>query len=619
MDCDSVSNGVILNSKDVNKKKRVNRSAKLKQMKNKGSKEENKGGVGAKVAVSDMHEGNEAGIVRNTSSSSSSSSSSGGCGCFYSDMTEEDAGDDGCLDDWEAIADALAAEDVKNDCENKTGENENENGREMNFEYETERVKEGVEDREKVNCRAWRPDDAYRPQDLDLTDSSFLPCPCGYRLCLFCYKRILEDNGRYPDTMVNFTCFEISETVYFKYELRKPKNECTKYVLVYGSYKAGVVAGNALCSIISSILLVNLITDACSQFSFYHLMQDRYDYLTKYHPACLNMTTDQAKQLDNFTCNDCLSLDGQPQIVVHVLNRIGSCGYLLIPRHDHRIHGLSNLQSPIPNQSIAGSRHTGRLWVQKLSSCGKKARLEHAHTRSTGATSFARRTQEWKLSSCGKKARLEHAHTRSTGATSFARRTQEWVKANDEILRKKKEIGGSEGDVEHAVVAEIAREVLNKLIGDEEPHCFGAGVTKSQVSKFSCDLRKMRGEVLTNENRFLLEKVETQKKTIRDSKKQVETQGLQLKNMGESLSELHGMLKVFQTAFPDLYNVASTAAATRTCDKHPSSSVSPVLDHYSPVMDHYPPATDHYPDSIAKIVDSIADLYLQICIQLQKL
>ncbi|PWA98216.1 carrier protein [Artemisia annua] len=32
-------------------------------------------------------------------------------------------------------------------------------------------------------------------------------------------------------------------TVYFKYELRKPKNECTKSVQVYGSYKAGVLAG----------------------------------------------------------------------------------------------------------------------------------------------------------------------------------------------------------------------------------------------------------------------------------------------------------------------------------------------------------------------------------------
>ncbi|PWA53941.1 hypothetical protein CTI12_AA409270 [Artemisia annua] len=66
--------------------------------------------------------------------------------------------------------------------------------------------------------------------------------------------------------------------------------------------------------------------------------------------------------------------------------------------------------------------------------------------------------------------------------------------------------------------------------------------------------------------------------------------------MEESLNNVYGMLKVFQNAFPDLYNVASTAADARTCDKQPSSSVSPVLDHYSPVMDHYSPAMDHYPD-----------------------
>ncbi|PWA91708.1 RuBisCO subunit binding-protein beta subunit precursor [Artemisia annua] len=35
-----------------------------------------------------------------------------------------------------------------------------------------------------------------------------------------------------------------------------------------------------------------------------------------------------------------------------------------------------------------------------------------------------------KLSSCGKKARLEHAHTRTTGATSFARSRYEWYKEN---------------------------------------------------------------------------------------------------------------------------------------------------------------------------------------------
>ena len=166
------------------------------------------------------------------------------------------------------------------------------------------------------------------------------------------------------------------------------------------------------------------------------------------------------------------------------------------------------------------------------------------------------------------------------------------AQANREIERKKLELGGPEGNVEDDVVAEIARNVLNKLIGDEKPHCFGAGVTKSQISKFSCDLRKMRGEVITNENRVLLEKVQTQKKQletqknqletqkkqlenqnkeIETHKKQLEVQGLQLKDMGQKLNELYGMLQVVETAFPGLYNGASTSGAT---------GASPLPDHY---------------------------------------
>ena len=32
-------------------------------------------------------------------------------------------------------------------------------------------------------------------EDLDETDRSFIPCPCGYQLCLFCYKKIQEDKS----------------------------------------------------------------------------------------------------------------------------------------------------------------------------------------------------------------------------------------------------------------------------------------------------------------------------------------------------------------------------------------------------------------------------------------
>ena len=53
---------------------------------------------------------------------SSSSRSSGGC-CSGS-ITEEE-GDDGCLDDWEAVADALAADDDKQDMERNENNREN--------------------------------------------------------------------------------------------------------------------------------------------------------------------------------------------------------------------------------------------------------------------------------------------------------------------------------------------------------------------------------------------------------------------------------------------------------------------------------------------------------------
>ncbi|XP_024385448.1 uncharacterized protein [Physcomitrium patens] len=35
-------------------------------------------------------------------------------------------------------------------------------------------------------------------EELDMTDSSYMPCPCGFQLCLFCYHRIASDDGRCP-------------------------------------------------------------------------------------------------------------------------------------------------------------------------------------------------------------------------------------------------------------------------------------------------------------------------------------------------------------------------------------------------------------------------------------
>ncbi|KAK4370866.1 hypothetical protein RND71_010341 [Anisodus tanguticus] len=291
------------NPKDFAKKKRVNRSAKLKQckldarreqwlsqVKNKGSKEEPNGEGGAcgqgihvanergklmeKLAImpqgkeeenggcmnhysdfdspsnsptshtSSVLEGNDSGTNFTGGSSSSNSSSSGGC-CSGS-MSEEE--DDGCLDDWEAVADALAATDKKQEQHNSSLDSAPESdGNVVNMSSQVSGMDSSQQNPKgrgtlpgsPVSIRAWRPDDAFRPQslpnlskqytfpmnsgrhyrggsvwgckslsiptscpicceDLDFTDTSFLPCPCGFRLCLFCHKRILEEDGRCP-------------------------------------------------------------------------------------------------------------------------------------------------------------------------------------------------------------------------------------------------------------------------------------------------------------------------------------------------------------------------------------------------------------------------------------
>ncbi|XP_020111153.1 uncharacterized protein LOC109726126 [Ananas comosus] len=175
---------------------------------------------------------------------SSSGSSIGSSSRSVSDEEEEEAGkrdqgeDGGVLDDWEAVADALTAG-------NDPGGQES--GPQMAQadpvaspgSADVGPCRRASTHPEPV-CRApraWRPDDAFRPQslpsiskqrsftmgmerhwggpsqkgilslpsscpicceDLDSTDSSFLPCSCGFRLCLFCHKRILEADGRCP-------------------------------------------------------------------------------------------------------------------------------------------------------------------------------------------------------------------------------------------------------------------------------------------------------------------------------------------------------------------------------------------------------------------------------------
>lgn len=139
------------------------------------------------------------------------------CSSFSSNEGEKDY-DEGSLCNWEAMENVLPSS----------------NKQTSNLSEDTLKGGRGY----LGNARAWAPDDRFRPQslpristkqqqkkklvmkssnrwqqmigseeasacpicceDFDITDSSFLPCPCGFRLCLFCHKRILEVDARCP-------------------------------------------------------------------------------------------------------------------------------------------------------------------------------------------------------------------------------------------------------------------------------------------------------------------------------------------------------------------------------------------------------------------------------------
>ncbi|XP_074316938.1 uncharacterized protein LOC141653159 [Silene latifolia] len=318
---DSIINVSIPNApKDFGKKKRANRSAKLKQCKldarreqwlsqvrNKGPKEKGSGngelngpmietrkgkgkgkepcceGVEVRnVSVEVVHnhdsDSEESSVVNSPTSSvnnsgnnyagssgnstSSSSSSRGnlsfGSGGYCSSSTTEEeegggdefGGDDGCLDDWEAVADALVGPKANDKWGNDADHCLDEETKSI-LDPDSEKVR--IFSSGGLNSKAWRSDDAFRPQnlpnlskqrsfpakseslychssnpwgckmpppvptscpicceDLDLTDSSFLPCPCGFRLCLFCHKRILEEDARCPGCRKTYTS-EVAE------------------------------------------------------------------------------------------------------------------------------------------------------------------------------------------------------------------------------------------------------------------------------------------------------------------------------------------------------------------------------------------------------------------------
>ncbi|KAA8548040.1 hypothetical protein F0562_004699 [Nyssa sinensis] len=196
MGSDSISNASISGfSNDLGKKKKTNRLAKLKQSKLDVRREQWLSQVKNKVKVDSItrggsppssgDEGNRSienlemrsrGVdierIHGSSSSSGSRCGSASSGCCSGSVSEAEL-DDGCLDDWEAVADALTLD------ENQHNANLEPPARlkikmaladpELPKNCGVNAVKiqnKGMDSRTWANCQPWHPDDAFCPQSL---------------------------------------------------------------------------------------------------------------------------------------------------------------------------------------------------------------------------------------------------------------------------------------------------------------------------------------------------------------------------------------------------------------------------------------------------------------------
>ncbi|GJS84098.1 putative transposase-associated domain-containing protein [Tanacetum coccineum] len=270
--------------------------------------------------------------------------------------------------------------------------------------------------------------------------------------------------------------------------------------------------------------------------------------------------------------------------------------------------------------------------MDKMSLNGKRARGGQVHIHTTGAHSFAWKRDEQKVLYNEEPNdvvffRLAHTTLKGSFVTEASGKfmlsftiscKQNGYLNYRDLVSQTSEVIWSFCSVE----AEIARDIIQKLRpGRVTGH--GAGVKKSQVTKFGIEYRRMRGEEISNEKRFLLEKINFQSKKIEAQSKQIElmskkneaqskklesqskqieslsknnesqskqieslsknnetqskqieclikkneTQSIQLSGMEEKMNFFMGELQVFKTAFPTIYSKSNTLSCASHGDQ----------------------------------------------------
>ncbi|CAL9240691.1 unnamed protein product [Arabidopsis halleri] len=169
--------------------------------------------------------------LERTSSSASSPTSvlkskdsvSGDCFCCSKQMTEEDQEEvfDDAYDNWDGFRDALNSFDNESprleteDLEQEedpipdTSQRRKKSTHEKLFHKDKKEasptkttIHRNSKKKKRSNSEKQRGDDDEEcpicSELMDATDLIFEPCPCGFRICLFCHKKISENEARCP-------------------------------------------------------------------------------------------------------------------------------------------------------------------------------------------------------------------------------------------------------------------------------------------------------------------------------------------------------------------------------------------------------------------------------------
>ncbi|GJX69399.1 ribose 5-phosphate isomerase A [Tanacetum coccineum] len=169
---------------------------------------------------------------------------------------------------------------------------------------------------------------------------------------------------------------------------------------------------------------------------------------------------------------------------------------------DELLQALNLIEAPkyfMDHQWQMHKIHLRTPATKKMSLNGKRARGGQVHIHTTDAHSFAWKRDEQKV--------LYNEEPKDVVFFGLAHTTLEGsfvTEASGKFMTKA--ISGSE-PVDHEIEAEIARDIIKKLRPSRVTG-HRAGVKKSQVTKFGIEYRIMRGEAISSEKRFLLDKVD---------------------------------------------------------------------------------------------------------------